>query len=24
VTGDTFHKYRTGEIDEAKVLAAVK
>jgi hypothetical protein len=24
VTGETFHQYRTGEIDEAKVLAAVK
>jgi hypothetical protein len=24
VTGETFHRYRTGEIDEAKVLAAVK
>ena len=24
VTGETFHRYRTGEIDEARVLAAVK
>ena len=24
VTGETFHQYRAGEIDEAKVLAAVK